>query len=153
MKRLWDGVRIAGGSLLVLAYVVGFLSPLTPVAWAGERYLGSLLASDGGTVCNATTGYDSQTFARAFRVPTSALLSVQCNHSCSIGVNVRGVDAGNGVHVVADQFFTTSTPSGAFTHSGLPDGGSYSGGAVCVAPTSVAAEVCMCRVWDRNGEE
>lgn len=153
MKRLVPVEEKIAVFIIGVAFVWLAAAPfiLPPMAYAGERYLGSLLASDGGTVCNSTTGYDSQTFARAFAIPTSALLSIQCGHACSIGVNVRGVDAGNGVHVAVDQFFTTSTPSGKFTHSLIPDGGSYSGGAVCVAPTFT--DVCMCRVWDRNGEE
>ena len=156
--------------------IVALLAVLLSPAYAGERLLGTMLVSDGGSVNNATTGYGAAGCAsqsslggagscpQAFRIGASMLLSVQCVSAAILKVNWYVADAGDGVKLAADQFFTTSTGSGAVVVpsltlpdgggrivGGMPDGGSYVGGVVAIYPVDgVRAE---CRVFERHGGE
>lgn len=150
-------------------------------AFAGDRLLGVLLVTDGGTVNNATTGYGSAgcsrqqdimgagACAQAFPIGTSALLSIQCKDQAAVfAANSSTVDAGTGVKLAADQFLTTSTGSSAITvwglnpdggsinthglPNGMPDGGSYTGGVVSIAPIAGATRA-ECNVNERAGNE
>ena len=125
---------------------------LASAAWAGERYLGTIYAADGGSINNATTGYGyaASNGAAAFTVPTPALLSVWCSAASAVAVNVATVDAGTGVPVAASQFFTTSTTK-AITVSAA-DGGTYTGGVVAAINTPGVAAT-QCRVFERKGNE
>jgi hypothetical protein len=136
-------------------------------AQAGERRLGTMIVSDAGTVNNATTGYGSAGCAgtddgvpgettpgscdQAFRIPTSAKITVQCDDAAIIGVNVRGVDAGTGMPVIANEKFPSSTRAGN-VKAPLPDAGTYYGGVVSIAP-AVGAASARCRVYERDGRE
>lgn len=148
-------------NVLVAAVVVGLLALAPPIAHAGERYLGRILVSDGGTVSNATTGYGSAGCAnigqgqggncdKAFDVPTSAKLTFQCDEACVVSANTCGTDAGTGLTNAASEKFPTST--GAAVKCSLPDGGSYTGGVVSVSPAVGAASARM-RVFERSGTE
>lgn len=147
-------------------------------AWAGDRLLGVLLVTDGGTVSNATTGYlaagcDTQTgpngagaCPQAFPIGTNVLLSVQCKDQGALfKANAFTVDAGDGIRLAADQFFLSSTGSqsiivgprlwadaGVRTYGGVPDGGVYVGGVVAIAPLSGAARA-ECNIYQPSGTE
>ncbi len=138
---------------------------LSITAWAGDKLLGVVLVTDGGTVNNASTGYGSagcasQTSlpsgagacAQAFNIGTSILLSVQCkDQSAMFAANVPTVDAGQGIKLAADQFLTSSTGSSPITVS-LPDGGSYRGGLVAISPIAGGSRA-ECNIFQRTGNE
>ncbi len=131
--------------LVLLAVCVGLS------AWAGEKHLGTIIVSDAGTVSNASTGYGSQGFANAFRVPTNAKLTIQCDEAAIVAVNSAGADAGTALVLTAAQIFPTSTGA-AVTQKPLPDAGSYVGGLVAIAPAN-GATTARCRVFERSGTE
>ncbi len=170
-------VRYAATSVFLAACLMVYATPLAPIAWAGETLLGVLLASDGGSVNNANTGYGSAgcapqgsvngagACAQAFQVPASTPISIQCSTAASVKVNAPAVDAGDGIRVVADQFLTSSTattskflgPSnlpdaGLITSNGVPDGGWYYGGLVSCSPIA-GASTCRCNIYQRQGNE
>lgn len=154
------------------------LTLLATAAWAGDRLLGIILVTDGGTVSNATTGYGvagcsheydpagAESCPQAFRIGTSALLSIQCkDQGAKFQANTFRVDAGTGIALAVDQFFTTSTGSAAVTvgpllwadagvrtANGMQDGGTYIGGVVSICPLAGALRA-ECNVWQRNGNE
>ncbi len=154
--------------------ILGVLLLAASVAWAGETFLGTILVSDGGSVSNATTGYGSAgcgtggACAQAFRVPTATPISIQAITACTVVVNSSFADAGNGVQLTAGQFFTSSTattpvtvwpinPDGGTINShgqwgGVPDGGTYTGGIVSIAPAAGAASAQV-TVFSRLGNE
>lgn len=134
-------------------------------AWAGERLLGVLLVTDAGIVSNQSTGYGSAgcnsafspggagACAQSFPIGVNTLLSVQCRDQGAIfKANWYAVDAGDGIRLAADQFFTTSTGTKAVIIPLLPDGGSYVGGVVSITPLAGAARA-ECAIYDRNGGE
>ena len=138
-------------------------------AWAGEDLIGVILVSDGGSVNNATSGYGSAgcatgpagdrpspngagACAQSFRLPTNAPLSIQCNTAAVIKTNAPQADAGDGVRVAIDQFFTTSTRVQGVNVGVTPDGGTYTGGVVAIAPIAGAASA-ECKVFGRTGAE
>lgn len=147
-------------------------------AWAGDELLGVILVTDGGTVSNATTGYGSpgcskQTdpegagaCAQAFPIGTGMLLSIQCkDQGALVRVNRFKVDAGDGARLATDQWFQTSTGTqavsvgpllwgdgGTRTASGMPDGGTYLGGVVAIAPLPGLTRA-ECNINNRNGNE
>ncbi len=111
---------------------------------------------------NATTGYGSAGCARttngaaacpqAFVVPTSgAPISIQCSTAAFVKVNYAAVDAGDGVKLAADQFFTTTVATNPMRAS-LSDGGTYSGGLVAICPV-LGSTVAECGVFVRTGKE
>lgn len=136
-------------------------------AQAGERRLGTMIVSDAGTVNNATTGYGSAGCAgtddgvpgettpgscdQAFRIPTSAKITVQCDDAAFVAANARGVDAGTGMSVAIAEKLPTSTRPGNVKVA-LPDGGTYYGGVVSIAP-AVGSVSARCRVYERDGRE
>ena len=140
------------------------LALLATAAWAGEDLMGVILVSDAGSVNNATTGYGSAgcatrasvngagACAQSFRIPTSALISIQCNTAAMVKVNRPAADAGDGIRVAVDQFLTSSTAFGGVRVSLTPDGGTYAGGMVSIAPVAGAAQA-ECKVFDRSGVE
>ncbi len=142
---------------------VAVLALVATAAWAGEDLLGRLYTTDGGPVNNATTGYGSAgcggggpngapACRQAFRVPNmGAPISIQCSTAAVVKVNYAAVDAGDGVRLAADQFFTTSVKQQDAT-AALPDGGSYSGGLVSIAPVA-GATAAECAVFVRTGKE
>lgn len=138
--------------------LLAVLALLATSAWAGEQLLGVILVSDGGTANNASTGYGSAGCVvggacyQAFRVPAPSPLSVQCDQAASVVVNKALADAGEGIQVGALQFLTTSTAVTPCRVALLPDGGSYVGGCVAIAPAAGAASA-TCRVWSRQGNE
>lgn len=170
MKRLLGAVQFVGSVALLALCVVVYLSPFAAVA--GDRLLGVILVSDGGTVSNATTGYSSGgcslqsgvqgagACAQAFPIGVSTLLSIQCrDNSAMIAVNKATTDAGEGVKVAADQFLMSSTAATPVTifalasnNSGMPDGGTYTGGVVSISPIA-GASTARCAVWSRQGNE
>lgn len=141
-------------------------------AWAGDKLLGVIVVSDGGTVSNATTGYGSAgcsrqqdpggagACAQAFPIGPSTLLSIQCrDNSAMFAANKRTTDAGEGIKLAADQFLTTSTAAQSFyvppisgSNNGMPDGGSYVGGIVSISPIAGSADA-RCAVFSRQGNE
>jgi hypothetical protein len=103
-------------------------------AFAGERYLGTIVA---------TTTKNNTDTASPFGIPAGAKLSVQCDATAFVLVcqNAAGCSATstNGIKLTADQLFTTSTPS---SPSGV--------GLVAVVSPSGTAN---CRVFERAGNE
>lgn len=130
----------------------------TTAAWAGENFLGRIVSTDGGPVNNASTGYLSAGCAKggacdqAFAMSPSTKITIQCDEAAIITVNKPGTDAGVGLALTAGQIFPSSTASGNVTVKPLPDGGTYSGGVVSVAP-ALGAAAAHCRVYDRQGTE
>lgn len=156
MKRILKTGAVVGGVLLTLS-----------LAYAGEgpngRPLGIILASDAGTANNFNTGYLTAgcsttigTCDQAFKIPTAALISVQCDQSAFVAVNNCYVDAGSGVKVAADQFFTSSTAPQSIKCPAkgdrTDDGGSFLGGVVSIAP-AVGNSLARCKVFARQGNE
>ncbi len=141
-------------------------------AFSGDKLLGVLLVTDGGSVSNATTGYLSAgcsheydqegagACAQAFRIPVATLISIQCKEQgARVVVNKRRTDAGEGIAVAADQFLMSSTsatpvyiPPLASNNAGMPDGGTYSGGVVSISPLAGATRA-ECNVFSRLGNE
>jgi len=103
-------------------------------AFAGERYLGTIVATTTKNNTDTTT---------PFGIPAGAKLSVQCDATAYVLVcqNATSCSATstNGIKVAADQLFTTSTPSSA-------------AGAGYVAALS-ASGTANCRVFERAGNE
>ena len=145
-------------------------------AWAGDRLLGVIGVNDAGTVNNATTGYGAAgcpsdswgggaSCTQAFSVGTGLFLDIQCRQAGVVRVNAPHVDAGNGVVLAAGQLFPTSTGTatlslGPLTSAdggnkiagGMPDGGTYQGGLVSIAPAAGSTSI-ECSVFQRNGNE
>ncbi len=131
------------------------------VAYAGEKCVGIIVASDGGAVSNATTGYGSAGCAitavdacaceQAFGLGPAQKVTIQSDSAVIVGADYP-VDAGNGLSLTAGQIFPTSTSSQKM-RTALPDGGSYAGGLVwCIQPPGAAATV-KCKVMVRTGTE
>lgn len=148
-------------NVLVAAVVVGLLALAPQIAHAGETYLGRILASDAGTVSNATTGYGSAGCAaigqgqggncdKAFPIPTNAKLSIQCDEAALLSANTCGTDAGTAIAWPAATMFPTST--GGSVRCALPDAGFVSAGVFSIAP-AVGASSVRCRVYERSGTE
>lgn len=157
MKRILKTGAVVGGALLTLS-----------LAYAGEgpngRPLGTILASDAGTSNNFNTGYLTAgcsttigTCDQAFKIPTGALISVQCDQSAVVSVNNCYTDAGVGVKVAADQFFTSSVAPQNIKCPGIGGrtddaGTTFIGGVVSIAP-GVGLSLARCRVYERRGNE
>lgn len=162
--------QIVCGFVVVATCLAVYLSPFA--ALAGDKLLGVILVSDGGTVSNATTGYGSAGCShqtdpqgagacfQAFPIGSSTLISIQCqDNSAMVVVNKSTTDAGEGILVSANQFLMSSTAVTPLTirplasnNSGMPDGGIYTGGVVAIAPIAGAAGA-RCKVFSRQGNE
>lgn len=153
-------------NLLVVATLLA-----SSLAFPGDRLLGVILVTDGGTVSNATTGYGTAGCSheydpagagacpQAFRIGVNVKLTVQCkDQGAKFVANKYTTDAGEGTTLAADQFFTSSTgaavtvPPGTASTAGLLDGGTYSGGVVSIAPLAGAARA-ECNISQPNGNE
>lgn len=117
---------------------------LATTVWAGETYLGTIAVLDGGIANNATT-------AVPFRIPKASPISSQCPTASIMGVNTPVVDAGTGIKLGVDQFFTSSTANNNVSTL-LSDGGTYVGGVVSICPVAGAA-TAECKVYVRQGNE
>ncbi len=155
--------------IVILGAVVAALAFAPGHASAGELLLGRILASDAGSANNAFTGYLTAGCAnspvngpgscdQAFRIPTNAKITIQCDQAALVAVGRSFVDAGNGIALTAGQLFPTSTGA-AVTYQGkgsvsgrTDDAGTYTGGIVAVAP-AVGAGSARCRVYERSGSE
>lgn len=128
-------------------------------AWAGEHYIGRIVVSDGGTVNNATTGYDSPgcaysttpggpacSAASAFPIGVNTKLTLRCSEACCVSLDRSSTDGGICLEVAAGEKFPTSTQTTGVV-SALPDGGTYVGGLVAITG------VCGCKVFTRSGTE
>lgn len=155
-------------SLVVFGFVCVSLLGVAPffgVALAGEKLIGTLIVSDGGTVTNRTSGYTNyacpaNTTGGCFLLPVgvSAYISVQCDQASYVLTDVAGCDAGQCLKLAADQLLTTSvnTVKNLSAYVINSDGGAalaitYNGGWIASAPVSGASSVC--RVFDRRGNE
>lgn len=152
-------------NLVAVAVLIAFS------AFAGDRLLGVILVTDGGTVSNATTGYGSagcsheydpygaQACAQSFRIGTNLKLTVQCkDQGAKFAANRSTTDAGEGITLAADQFFPTSVgaaiivPPGTAAIAGLLDAGTYVGGVVSISPLAGNSRA-ECNVFQPNGNE
>lgn len=125
-------------------------------AWGGERLLGTMIVSDGGSTTNRCTG-------TPFTVNSLSKLSIQCDSTAYVLTDVAGCDGGTCIVVAAAQFLTTSVnqTKTLTCHSLNPDGGvvtglpvTYNGGWVAMgAPAAAAAAPVTCRVYERKGDE
>lgn len=175
MRRLGQFLAVVVAAV-VLAAAVAVSLP----AFAGDRLLGVILVTDGGTASNATTGYGSAgcaheydpagagACAQSFRIGANTLLSVQCkDQGAKFRANWYTVDAGQGITLAADQFLTTSvgqsvyvppgcngiqTDGGPCFRPGVLDGGEYNGGVVSISPLAGAARA-ECNISQRTGNE
>lgn len=151
-----------------------FVAVLTLIAFsafAGDRLLGVILVTDGGTVSNATTGYGSagcsheydpygaQACAQAFALGVRKKLTVQCkDQGAKFAANRSTTDAGEGTTLATDQFFPTSVgsaiivPPGTAALAGLLDGGTYVGGVVSISPLAGNSRA-ECNVSEPDGNE
>ncbi len=141
---------------------------LASAAWGGDRLLGVILASDGGTVNNANTGYGSAgcvddlygaaACPKAFAIAEFQFIDVQCRQDTIVRVNAPHADAGNGMLISAGQIFPSSTGkaisvrAAASMAGGLPDGGSTVTALVSIQPVP-GASVSECAINGRNGNE
>ena len=157
-------MRNLPGALLVALCLVVYATPFVPLAHAGERLLGVLIVSDGGTVANPCTKVGAyKVDAGPFYIAPRSLLSVQCDFAAHFLTDVAGVDAGTGIELAAGQFFTTSVGDGkSFTCKAFAsDAGiaghniTYYGGWVAIGAhaSSLNSTITSCRVYDRSGLE
>lgn len=132
-------------------------------AFAGDRLLGVILVTDGGTASNATTGYGSAgcassagggwggACAQSFAIGPNLLIDVQCkDQGAKFAANRSTVDAGDGITLAADQLFTTSVGQAILVS--LPDGGTYTGASVAISPLAGSARA-ECNINERKGNE
>lgn len=118
-----------------LFVVLAFLSTS---AFAGEKFLGTIVSAAGADVTNATT-------AAPFVIPTSALISVQCTAAAYVITDdTTAVTAARGINVTSGQFLPTST----------------SNQEIVVISSQVSSIVRVagpaavnCTVWTRRGNE
>ena len=126
---------------------------LLGVAFAEGKSLGRIFVSDGGTVSNVTTGYDtpceSTSCDKAFPIPTTSKITTQCDVAVYYDSAECAVDGGHGTRLTADQLYPDSTGSSIVCRRA--DGGSYSGGVVAIRPISGATARCI--VKPRRGTE
>lgn len=160
-----------GSAVLLLLCLAVFASPFAPLAFAGDRLLGVILVTDGGTASNATTGYGSagcsheydpagaDACAQSFAIGPNQKLTVQCkDQGAKFSANRYATDAGQGVTLAADQFFPTSVgqsifvPAGTAAIAGLLDGGTYTGAAVAISPLAGASRA-ECNIMAPDGKE
>lgn len=155
-------------ALLVVCVVavIAALSLVPDVARAEGKMLGRILASDAGSSNNFNTGYLTAGCAnspitgagscdQAFKIPTNAKITIQCDEAALVNENVPWVDAGNGKALTAAQLYPTATGA-AVSYKGVggrtDDGGVFTGGVVSIAP-AVGASSVRCRVYERLGTE
>lgn len=171
MKRLLGVIQVAGGALSILvtfgtlsAFMAMELGGFVSVAHAGEKYLGSLVVSDGGTVANPCSGWGAyKGDAGAFGLPSLALVTIQCDGIAYVLTDVAGCDAGRCVYLAANTPFPTSVNGAkslackAFASDGGVAGHAvtYSGGWLAMSPdyAAGASTVTTCKVFDRSGKE
>lgn len=130
------------------------------VALAEEQLIGRIQSTDGGSVCNYSTGYNQtgciqgEACAQAFALPSgNKLITVHCDNGAAVSVSRSGTDAGIGVPVASRQLFFTDTGK-TIRIAATPDGGTYSGAVVCIAPLPENTSVNLtCNVDNRNGLE
>lgn len=162
-RRLFGGAIFAVAALLFLA-----LASITP-AWAGDKLIGTILVTDGGTASNRTTGYTayacpSNVNGGCFEVGVNNIIDVQCVEDCFVCLDMSGCDAGTGVALGAGMLLPESTASIAITNTGKAynsDGGSaghsvtYTGGWISVSPwnTDAGGTTVHAKVFQRNGRE
>ncbi len=126
------------------------------LSFAEDVQLGVILVSDGGTGSNVNTNYGSATCSDpevcgAFQLswPNNPI-SVQCPGGAIVAVGRVTTDAGIGVYLADNAFLQTDT--GKAQTIVRPDGGSYYGGVVSIAPFAGAA-TATCKLFYRNGRE
>lgn len=128
-------------------------------ALAEENLVGKIAISDGGSVCNFSTGYLSPdcTLAegncfKSFALPSgNKKITVWCDAAAFVTVSRSGCDAGIGAPLAANEKFPTDTGKTVFAAK-LPDGGTYTGAAVCFSP-AVGASSTNCSINFRTGLE
>ncbi len=139
--------------------LVAVLMLVATAAWAGERFLGVIAVTDGGSSNNAITGYGLAGCAitvkecsipQAFYIPPSAKLTVICNSVAHLTANRNTTDAGVGMKLAADEKFPTST--GPAVTVALPDGGTYRGGVLAISPAA-GSSGGACGTYERSGTE
>ena len=81
------------------------LALLAPVAWAEDRYIGTITTADN------VTAKSNQTTATPFTIPRGALVAVQCDGAAWVGpvanaaTQVTKGTTGTGVKIAADQLY------------------------------------------------
>lgn len=144
------------------------VSLLVATSFAGEKLLGTIVVTDGGTASNRTTGWTayacpSNVNGGCFGIGSPTIISVQCDQDCLVCTDMAGCDAGTGVKLGAQQLLPTSTGQAVYLSGRAynSDGGttgtlvSYTGGWVSVAPWSTdgGGSTVYARVYQRNGQE
>ena len=134
---------------LLLVAIVACVVP--PAALAGERLLGTLTVSDGGTIANRTTG-------TTFIVPPLEKITVQCDEASWFLTDVATCSATTCLRIAALEKLPTSVnASKALTgYSYNADAGpgiavTYTGGWVASMPVSGATSTCQ--VFSVKGDE
>lgn len=136
-----------------LAVLVGFCAALlltVPQAHAAERYLGTIVVTDGGTVHNLFP-----LDGGAFFINPNELITIQPNANAYVCVGeltstkAPTCSATLGVRVDANVAFPSSCPSG--TAVLMADGGFVNSCVVACLPVSGAT--VNCPVWSRKGNE
>lgn len=134
------------GQILARAATL-FVALFALVAFAGERYL--------GTIVSAAVDKTNATTATPFFVPPNAKITIQCDAISYVLTDTStAVSSTNGVKLAADFIFPTSTttsPTAALGDGGTPwtDGGIRGAVVRAIASTGTA----NCKVWQRLGTE
>lgn len=130
------------------------------VVSAEEQLIGRIQSTDGGSVCNYSTGYlqagcvQGEACAQAFALASGGkLITITCDNGAAVSVSRSGTDAGIGVPLAANEKFFTDTGK-TIRIAVTPDGGVYSGAVVCIAPAPANTAVNLtCNVFNRTGLE
>ncbi len=148
--------------MLSVTLVTIALSLAPRKAWAGESYIGTILASDAGSSNNFMTGYlsagcstETGVCPQAFKIPINTPISIQCDEAAVVSVNEVWADAGRGIAVPAGALLTSST-NGGVTYTGIggrvDDAGTKTGGVVAVT-AGAGTSSARCRIFKRVGNE
>ena len=112
---------------------------LSVQAFAGERFLGLIVATAGPTT------KDNSNTAAPFVIPPMAKITIQCDATSYVATDVaNGATSANGVKVGVDVAFPTSVSSSKTAISSVP---------TALVSVIGAAGAANCKVFERTGRE